>query len=46
MSELVAWSVAITGEGASGECGECGRVFNLADTEDAAEFYYGHDCEG
>lgn len=27
-------------------CYECGRVFNLADTEDAAEFYYGHDCEG
>ena len=26
-------------------CGECGRVFNLLDEDDAGEFYYGHDCE-
>ena len=26
-------------------CGECGRVFDLTDEGDAAEWYYGHDCE-
>ena len=26
-------------------CPECGRVFDLFDETDAAEFYYGHDCE-
>lgn len=26
-------------------CPECGRVFNLADATDAAEFHAGHDCE-
>ena len=26
-------------------CGECGRVFDLTDEDDAAEWYYGHDCE-
>lgn len=27
------------------KCPECGRIFNVMDPEDAAEFYYGHDCE-
>jgi hypothetical protein len=27
------------------KCVECGRVFDLLDEEQAAEFYYGHDCE-
>lgn len=27
-------------------CWECGRHFDLADEQDAAEFAYGHDCEG
>jgi len=27
------------------QCKECHRVFDLADEEDAEEFYYGHDCE-
>ena len=26
-------------------CGECGRVFDLQDKEQANEYYYGHDCE-
>jgi hypothetical protein len=26
-------------------CAECGRVFDLLDEDDAAEWYYGHDCE-
>lgn len=26
-------------------CPECGRVFNLDVEEDAAEWYFGHDCE-
>lgn len=26
-------------------CIECKRVFDLLDETDAAEFYYGHDCE-
>ncbi len=26
-------------------CGECGRVFDLLDTVQASEWYYGHDCE-
>jgi hypothetical protein len=26
-------------------CVECGRVFNLLDDTDSAEYYYGHDCE-
>lgn len=26
-------------------CDECGRVFDLTDENDAAEFYEGHDCE-
>ena len=24
---------------------ECERVFDLGDATDAAEWYYGHDCE-
>lgn len=28
------------------KCGECGRVFDLLDEDDAGEWYYGHDCEG
>lgn len=27
-------------------CQECKRVFDLMDTEQASEWYYGHDCEG
>lgn len=27
-------------------CVECGRVFNLRDEHDVAEYAYGHDCEG
>ena len=26
-------------------CGECGRVFDLLDEEQAEEWFYGHDCE-
>ena len=26
-------------------CAECGRVFDLFDEIDAAEWAYGHDCE-
>ena len=26
-------------------CPECGRIFDLADENDADEFYNGHDCE-
>jgi len=26
-------------------CPECGRVFDLLDPDDAAEYHYGHDCE-
>lgn len=26
-------------------CHECGRVFDLLNVTDAAEWYYGHDCE-
>jgi hypothetical protein len=29
----------------SGTCQECGRVFDLLDSTEAEEFYYGHDCE-
>lgn len=29
----------------SARCRECGRVFDLADETDAAEWSYGHDCE-
>jgi len=27
------------------ECDECGRVFDLLNDEDAAEWSAGHDCE-
>jgi hypothetical protein len=27
-----------------GFCGECHRIFDLLDEEQAGEFYYGHDC--
>lgn len=27
------------------KCGECDRVFDLLNEDDAGEFYYGHDCE-
>ena len=27
------------------ECDECGRVFNMNDETDAAEWTHGHDCE-
>jgi hypothetical protein len=26
-------------------CTECKRVFNLFNTDDADEWYFGHDCE-
>ena len=26
-------------------CIECSRVFDLLDTNDAEEWFYGHDCE-
>jgi len=26
-------------------CPECGRVFDLTDETDSAEWHYGHDCE-
>lgn len=29
-----------------GECGDCGRTFDLLDEVEAAEFAYGHDCDG
>jgi hypothetical protein len=27
------------------KCVECDRVFDLMNTDDASEWYYGHDCE-
>ncbi len=27
------------------KCGECGRVFDLLDEDDASEWAFGHDCE-
>ena len=27
------------------QCAECGRVFDLLDDNDSAEWFYGHDCE-
>jgi hypothetical protein len=27
-------------------CKDCERRFDLFDENDAAEFYFGHDCEG
>ena len=27
------------------KCQECQRVFDLLDTEQANEFFHGHDCE-
>lgn len=27
------------------KCAECGRTFDLNDEDQAAEWYYGHDCE-
>lgn len=27
------------------KCVECGRVFDLTDGDDTAEWTYGHDCE-
>ena len=27
------------------KCVECNRRFDLFDENDAAEFYFGHDCE-
>lgn len=27
-------------------CPECRRIFCLAEDDAAAEWYYGHDCEG
>jgi hypothetical protein len=27
------------------QCVECKRVFDLLDSDDAAEWAYGHDCE-
>lgn len=27
------------------KCVECGRIFDLRDETDAAEWTYGHDCE-
>lgn len=29
----------------SATCPECGRVFDLTDEDDAAEWQFGHDCE-
>lgn len=26
-------------------CTECGRIFDLTDTDDSNEYHYGHDCE-
>lgn len=28
----------------SAKCGECGRIFDLLDEDDAQEWSYGHDC--
>mgnify|MGYP000117109622 FL=1 len=28
------------------KCVECGRVFDLLDETDSAEWSFGHDCEG
>ena len=27
------------------KCKECGRVFDLTNEDDSAEWHYGHDCE-
>ena len=29
----------------TGTCSECGRVFDMENAEDMAEWAYGHDCE-
>lgn len=26
-------------------CGECGRVFDMLDEDQAGEWLFGHDCE-
>jgi hypothetical protein len=28
------------------KCGECAKVYNLLDEDEANEWFYGHDCEG
>ena len=33
------------GHPATVACPECGRVFDLTDKTDAAEWAFGHDCE-
>lgn len=42
-----AWAEAARrGPAAAGpKCDECGRVFDLADANDAADWSFGHDCE-
>jgi len=27
------------------KCAECGRVFDLSNESESAEWHYGHDCE-
>ena len=29
----------------SAQCTECERIFDLTKKQDAADWYYGHDCE-
>lgn len=35
----------IVGGTGMARCGECGRQFNLLNTDEANEWFYGHDCE-
>lgn len=30
---------------ARARCPECGRVFDLTDSVESGEWFYGHDCE-
>jgi len=42
------WALALVGRDAVAQavkCPECERVFDLLNETDAAEWYYGHDCE-
>lgn len=52
--QLVTWQIArhvsalgrvIMGMQFMQRCAECGRVFDLLSTDQASEFFGGHDCE-
>lgn len=43
--ELVCELNTDTVGGVKATCTECGRIFDLTDTDDSNEYHYGHDCE-